>query len=261
MSQPPKLSVNLNKPALLRNARPLDIPRLTDLARQCIHAGAHGITVHPRPDQRHIRFSDVDRLADCLSEFPAIEYNIEGNPFTGLLDMVKRVRPAQCTLVPDSPEQSTSDHGWDVAADGQRLTQVIAELQRLGVRVSLFMDPDLQQLDRLAALDPRPERIELYTEPYASAFGGPQQQAVLARYRQAVARARELGFGVNAGHDLNLDNLPELVAIGGILECSIGHALTCDALSFGLTATVGKYLHALGWRDATQTAAELPAAG
>lgn len=244
MSSTPHLSVNLNKVALLRNARPLTIPSVTGLARTCIDAGAHGITVHPRPDQRHIRYRDVGELAALLAGHPAVEYNIEGNPFTPMLDLVRQFRPQQCTLVPDGADQSTSDHGWDLAVDGARVKPVIDELQALGVRVALFLDPDIEQVERAAALGP--QRIELYTEPYAAAFGGPDQNAVLARYAAAAERARALGLGVNAGHDLNLDNLPALLAIDGILECSIGHALVADALSYGMAETVGKYLTALG---------------
>lgn len=243
---PPKLSVNLNKVALLRNARPLSIPSVTGMARVCIDAGAHGITVHPRPDQRHIRFTDVDEVADVLADAPGIEYNIEGNPFTGLLDIVRRVRPTQCTLVPDSVEQATSDHGWDLRRDGGRLRPVVDELNGLGVRVSLFMDPDAAQIERAAGLGAA--RIELYTEPYAGAFGTPSLTGVLAGYRRAAEAAQALGLGVNAGHDLNLDNVPPLVAeIAGILECSIGHALTADALLYGMRETVQRYLRALGW--------------
>jgi len=239
----PQLSVNLNKVALLRNSRTIGIPSVTKAARQCIQAGAYGITVHPRPDQRHIRFSDVHEILEVVREYPGIEYNIEGNPFTGLMDIVRATKPDQCTLVPDDPAQFTSDHGWDAAKDGERLRPIINELRDLGIRVSLFMDPDPVQIERIASL--QAERIELYTEPYAAAYGTPQQEASWQRYQSASQCAQEAGLGVNAGHDLNLHNLPRFVAIAGILECSIGHALIADALSYGLPATVGKYLQAL----------------
>lgn len=239
----PKLSVNLNKVALLRNARSIGIPSVLNAARQCLDAGAHGITVHPRPDRRHIRPEDVVDLAELLTDYPNAEFNIEGNPFSGMLELVREVHPGQCTLVPDDPQQLTSDHGWDIARDGKRVQPVIEELQSLGIRVSLFMDPDIEQIERVAVL--APERIELYTEPYAAAFGSADEDAVFQRYAAAAARAHELGLGINAGHDLNLYNLPKLVTIPGILECSIGHALIADALTYGLRLTVQKYLQAI----------------
>lgn len=241
---PPRLSVNLNKVALLRNARSIGIPSVLKAARQCISAGAHGITVHPRPDHRHIRPEDVFNLVELLQDYPEVEYNIEGNPFTGeYLDLVRETRPTQCTLVPDDPHQSTSDHGWDGTRDGKRLTPVIEELRALGIRVSLFMDAEPESIEPIAAL--RPDRIELYTEPYAAAFGTEDEDAVFRRFQTAAEKARQLGLGVNAGHDLNLRNLPRFVTIPGILECSIGHALIADALSYGLPATVQKYLLAI----------------
>ncbi len=240
---PPKLSVNLNKVALLRNARSIGIPSVLNAARQCLDAGADGITVHPRPDRRHIRPEDVVDLAGLLGDYPGAEFNIEGNPFSGLLELVREVRPDQCTLVPDAPDQLTSDHGWDIARDSDRLQPVIEELKSLGIRVSLFMDADETQIQRVAML--KPDRIELYTEPYAAAFATPGANAVLRRYQDAAALASELGLGVNAGHDLNLYNLPRFVTIPGILECSIGHALIADALTFGLRLAVQKYLRAV----------------
>lgn len=240
---PPKLSVNLNKVALLRNSRTIDLPSVTDAARACIEAGAHGITVHPRPDQRHIRFTDVPAIAAVVKAHPGIEYNIEGNPFNGLMDIVRDIRPDQCTLVPDDPNQFTSDHGWDIDQDGERLRPIIDELKSLGIRVSLFMDADAQQIEKLTAI--KPDRIELYTEPYAQAHGHPQQETVWQQFATAALTAQQLGFGVNAGHDLNLANLPRFVQIPDILECSIGHALIADALYYGLVNTVHKYLQAM----------------
>ncbi len=241
------LSVNVNKVALIRNSRDIAIPSVTGAARICVDAGAHGITVHPRPDQRHIRPSDVYELAEMLS----VEFNIEGNPFAGpegtypgFMQILRDVKPAQATLVPDSPDQLTSDHGWDLLADADRVRPLVEELKGLGIRVSLFMDPDLAQID--AAGDVGCDRVELYTEGYAAAHATGDYEAVFDTYSAAAARARELGLGVNAGHDLNLDNLAHFCTIPGILEVSIGHALICDALKMGLAETVKAYLRELG---------------
>jgi pyridoxine 5-phosphate synthase len=240
----PKLSVNLNKVALLRNARSIGIPSVLNAARQCIEAGAHGITVHPRPDHRHIRPEDVIDLAGLLDDYPEVEFNIEGNPLgREFMNLVREVRPHQCTLVPDDPHQSTSDHGWNPATQGEQVAPIIRELQDLGIRVSLFMDADPKLIEQVPAL--RPERIELYTEPYAAAFGTGDEEALFERFQHAAGLANELGLGVNAGHDLNLYNLPRFVTIPGILECSIGHALIADALSYGLRTTVQLYLRAI----------------
>ena len=236
----PQLSVNLNKVALLRNSRTIGIPNVLDAARSCIEAGAAGITVHPRPDERHIRRSDVHELAEMVS----VEFNIEGNPFPEFMDLVRGIRPTQCTLVPDSPGQFTSDHGWDIAADGERLRPIVTELRDLGVRVSLFIDPDLNQIERAA--DVGTDRIELYTEPYAAAYGTPRSAGILSEYAEAATKAQALGLGVNAGHDLNLDNLPNFCAIPDILECSIGHALIADALWLGFAEAVRRYNRACG---------------
>ena len=239
-----RLSVNLNKVALLRNARDLDIPSVLAAAQTCIAAGAHGITVHPRPDERHIRASDVYALADLLTDTPTVEYNIEGNPFEGrFMDLVGQVKPTQCTLVPDAPGARTSDHGWNVAEHGARLRPIVEALQAAGMRVSLFMDPDLEQIEHAARLGA--DRIELYTEPYASAHADGDFDGVLARYARAAAHAQSLGLGVNAGHDLNRANLAAFCAIPNILEVSIGHALIADALHLGLHATVEAYLSCL----------------
>ncbi len=240
-----RLSVNLNKIALVRNARPLGIPSVTRMAEIAIGAGAHGITVHPRPDERHIRRTDVHDLTALLQSFPVVEFNIEGNPFHGLADLIRAARPHQCTLVPDDPAASTSDHGWDLKRDGARLAPLIAELKALGARISLFMDPMPEAMPLARALGA--DRIELYTEPYASGFGSPAQAGLIERYAATARAARDVGLGVNAGHDLNLDNLPAFVAaVPGVLEVSIGHALTADALEFGMADTVRRYLAALG---------------
>src|SRR5882672_3298996 len=240
-----RLSVNLNKIALLRNARAGTTPSVVDAARTCIEAGAHGITLHPRPDERHATPKDVYAIAALLERArqvaPGVELNVEGNPFHGLLEIVRRAQPAQCTLVPDDPAARTSDHGWDLARDGERLAPVVAELRAAGIRVSLFMDAASRELDAVKALGA--DRIELYTEPYAAAHGGPDSGATLARFAAAADRARSLGLGVNAGHDLNLANLGDLCAIpAGVDEVSIGHALIADALALGLGNAVRVYL-------------------
>lgn len=241
------LSVNLNKVALLRNTRALGIPSVVDAARVSLEAGAAGVTVHPRPDQRHIRPGDVAALADLLrGEFPAAELNIEGNPFEGpFLELVRSVRPVQATLVPDSPEQATSDHGWDPRADAARLAPLVSELRQLGIRVSLFLDADPQAARRVAELLPDVARIELYTEPYAAAFegGGSPLSEQLQRFRETALAAREVGLGINAGHDLNQANLRRfLMEVPEVLEVSIGHALIGEAIFDGLANTVRAYL-------------------
>ena len=237
-----KLSVNVNKVATLRNQRPqLNIPDLLHCAKLCLDAGAAGITVHPRPDQRHIRFGDVAALARVVSgHISGGEFNIEGNPFEGpYISHCMSARPTQATLVPDAPDQTTSDHGWDLKKDAERLTPVIAELKRYGCRVSLFMDPLPDMMEVAAAIGA--DRIELYTEPYASAFARNDARAADA-FALAAKRAGEVGLGVNAGHDLNLQNLgPFLRMVPNVLEVSSGHALIADALEFGLTETVRKY--------------------
>jgi pyridoxine 5-phosphate synthase len=237
------LSVNLNKVALLRNARNIGIPSVIKAARICISAGAQGITVHPRPDERHATAADVYGLADLLATVPNVEFNIEGNPFPKFIEIVREVKPTQCTLVPDSPEAFTSDHGWDLADDGERLKPIIEGLKDLGIRVSLFMDADYTQVEM--AKEAGADRIELYTEPYAAAFNSDQADSVLERFALAAKKAREAGLGVNAGHDLNLDNLAKFCSIPNVLEVSIGHALVSDALELGLFNAVQAYLKIL----------------
>jgi pyridoxine 5-phosphate synthase len=235
------LSVNLNKVALVRNTRSIGIPSVTHAAVLALEAGADGITVHPRPDGRHVRANDVADLADLLRRWPAAEFNIEGNPFHGLMEYVAQVRPHQCTFVPDETGAFTSDHGWNLPADAERLAPMIAEAKRLGARVSLFMDP-LPDAMRFAA-QLGADRIELYTEPYALSFGTAQEAEVLRQYAVAAEAALAAGLGVNAGHDLNRANLaPFLARVPGVDEVSIGHALIADALEFGLAATVRMYL-------------------
>ncbi|HZE72009.1 MAG TPA: pyridoxine 5'-phosphate synthase [Pyrinomonadaceae bacterium] len=238
-----KLSVNLNKVALLRNARNIGIPSVTKAAQICISAGAHGITVHPRPDERHAKPSDVYDLADLLAAVPNIEFNVEGNPFAKFMEIVRKVKPTQCTLVPDSPDAFTSDHGWNLAEDGERLRPIIEELKDSGTRVSLFMDANSAHLER--AREVGADRIELYTEPYAAAYGSVKAEAVLEQFTRAAKAAQEVGLGVNAGHDLNLENLGEFCSIPNVLEVSIGHALVADALEMGLFSAVQAYLNIL----------------
>ncbi|MEX1670732.1 pyridoxine 5'-phosphate synthase [Zhongshania guokunii] len=248
------LSINLNKIALIRNSRDTEYPSVTMHAARCIAAGAHGITVHPRPDQRHIRVSDCFDLAEMLS----VEFNIEGNPFApamksprrgvsdypGFMEIIRQIRPAQCTLVPDGDAQLTSDHGFNLQRDGDRLAPIIAELKNLGVRVSLFMDPEPEQIRLAKAIGA--DRIELYTGPYAEAFGAKQQNAVLQRFIDASNTAGEVGLGLNAGHDLNLHNLLLFKnSVNQLLEVSIGHAFTVDAIEMGLDACIKAYLRCL----------------
>jgi pyridoxine 5-phosphate synthase len=217
---------------------------VTRAAAIALDAGAHGITVHPRPDGRHIRMDDVRELSALLKSRPRVEFNIEGNPFEGLIEIAREVQPQQCTLVPDDPGAVTSDHGWDLARDGARLKPLIGELKAAGIRVSLFMDPLPDAMP--AARELGADRIELYTEPYAHAFAHLGEQAALDTYAAAARAAQAAGLGVNAGHDLNQQNLPRfLSAVPQVLEVSIGHALVADALEAGLAATVRAYLAAI----------------
>jgi pyridoxine 5-phosphate synthase len=242
-----KLSVNVNKIATLRNTRPIGIPSLVRLSTLALDAGADGITVHPRPDQRHIRPQDVPELAALVASYPGTEFNIEGNPFHGLVEHCQRVRPAQATLVPDAREAFTSNHGWNLvelgAVERQALGRAIDTLHGSGCRVSLFLDPvpEMMALAKNLGAD----RVELYTEPYAAAAlqGERERERALSDYLKAGAAARATGLGINAGHDLNLDNLgPFLAAVEGVDEVSIGHALIADALEFGIADTVRRYL-------------------
>lgn len=239
------LSANVNKVALLRNSRHLGIPSVTRAAQLCLEAGAHGITVHPRPDARHIRADDVRELHALLRrDWPRAEFNIEGNPFHNLMDFVRELRPHQCTFVPDSEGQFTSDHGWDLRADARRVQPLIEEARALGVRVSLFMDADPEAMPLAKAVGA--DRIELYTEPYAAAWGTPRQAQELERFAAAARAAQAAGLGVNAGHDLSRANLPDFLrAVPGVQEVSIGHALVADALELGYAATVRAYLQAM----------------
>ena len=242
------LSVNVNKIALIRNSREGNYPDVVAHAATCIEAGADGITVHPRPDQRHIRPHDVIELAELTSQYPNVEFNIEGNPFApaqgsypGLISLVEKAQPQQCTLVPDSSDQLTSDHGFNLVIAAETLIPIISQLKALGIRISLFMDPDIEQIDIARQLGV--DRIELYTGPYAAACNDEVQRSnlVYEQYHAAAQHATEIGLGVNAGHDLNLDNLVTFSKVPGLQEVSIGHALIIDALDMGLYRAVQAY--------------------
>ena len=240
------LSINLNKIALIRNSREGNFPNILDFAETCIDCGVDGITVHPRPDQRHIRPSDVRQLAQLVAPLEEVEFNIEGNPFAdplgeypGLLSLVEETLPEQCTLVPDSDSQLTSDHGFDLESQGDRLKPIIAQIKSMGVRVSLFMDPDLEQIKLASKVGA--DRIELYTGPYAAAWGTEALEAIFEQHFNAAELASSLGLGVNAGHDLNLINLDHYASIPDLLEVSIGHAFTVDSLNMGMVPALRAY--------------------
>ena len=243
------LSVNLNKVALVRNTRHLGIPSVTRAATLCLQAGASGITVHPRPDERHIRATDVLDLAELLRAWPEREFNVEGNPLHNLMDCVRDLRERglpvhQVTFVPDSEGQFTSDHGWNFPVDADRLRPLMTQAHALGVRVSLFMDAEPQFMAAAKAVGA--DRVELYTEPYAAAWGTAQQETQLARFASAARAALDAGLAVNAGHDLNRDNLGAFIrGVPGVSEVSIGHALISDALELGYAATVADYLRCI----------------
>ena len=237
-----RLSVNVNKIATLRNARGGNIPDVVAAARACIAAGCHGITVHPRPDARHITFQDVFDLAAIMT----VEFNIEGYPGAEFVDLVLGVRPTQVTLVPDPPGVLTSSAGWNLtsgAADW--LQEVLGRFRDAGIRTSLFLETDAAQIERARKFGA--DRIELYTGPYAHAFGTAEGKKILGSHRKGASLARKIGLGVNAGHDLNLKNIPAYAkAVKGLQEVSIGHALISDALYMGLSRAVKAYLKALG---------------
>ncbi len=241
-----KLSVNLNKIAVVRNSRGGKMPSVIEAARTCIAAGCHGITVHPRPDARHITRRDVLELSTLLKhEYKRIEFNIEGFPGPDFLDLVSEVTPTQCTLVPDPPDVLTSNAGWTLDSSTKWLESILGRLRRNGIRSSLFIEPNVNTIDAVKALGA--DRVELYTGPYAKAFPTTFSDHILRAHREAARHARAIGLGVNAGHDLNLDNLPAYVeAVKGLQETSIGHALISDALYIGLARAVKEYLKALG---------------
>lgn len=244
------LSINLNKIALLRNSREGNYPSVVNHAQLCIDQGVEGITVHPRPDQRHIRPSDVRQLAELVRPLSGVEFNIEGNPFApalndypGFIELVEETQPDQCTLVPDGDDQLTSDHGFDLNSSGDQLAPIIKRLKDQGMRVSLFMDPDLSQIEMAANIGA--DRIELYTGPYAAAWGTDQLEPLFQSHLAAAELAVSLGMGVNAGHDLNLDNLAKYASIPALIEVSIGHAFTVDSLAMGMANAVNAYLQRL----------------
>lgn len=241
------LSVNLNAIAMLRNRRDLPWPSVTGLGRVALDAGASGLTVHPRPDQRHIRFSDLGEIRALMDdEFPQAEFNIEGYPSDDFLALVEKYEPEQVTLVPDDPAQNTSDHGWDFGNNRTMLSEVIKRIKSRGIRVSLFADPTPDGLD--IAKEIGADRVEFFTGPYGATYAHPMAHAAeLARLEKAAAKAAELGLGINAGHDLTVGNLPPLVKVMPTLsEVSIGHGLTADALEYGMRQSVQRFIKALG---------------
>lgn len=246
-----RLSVNLNKIALIRNSRAGNYPNVVEHGNICLAAGADGLTVHPRPDQRHIRPHDVYEIAELLQDNRNAEFNIEGNPFAekigsfpGFIQLVLDTKPEQCTLVPDTNDQLTSDHGFDLYKSSAMLRPIVEQLKSAGVLVSLFMDPDVEQIELAKVLGA--DRIELYTGPYAAAFKQQDNDfhALFQRYLTAAQHAKKIGIGLNAGHDLNLDNLAYFRQVPQLLEVSIGHALTVDAISMGLDNAVRAYKNA-----------------
>ena len=245
---PTKLSVNLNAVAMLRNRRDLPWPDVAGLGRIALAAGAHGLTVHPRPDERHTRRSDLPVLRALIDdEFPQAEFNIEGYPDEAFLQLVEAIQPEQVTLVPDDPAQATSDHGWNFETQFDFLAPIVARLKKSGFRVSLFANPDIAGLEQAKATGA--DRIELFTGPYGSCHDdSAKARNELELLGKVSDRAQALGLDVNAGHDLVVANLPALVArIPLLAEVSIGHGLTADALEFGMAGTVQRFLKACGW--------------
>lgn len=235
-----ELSVNVNKIALLRNSRGHDAPNVVEFAKKFIDLGVKGITIHPRQDERHITRQDARDLGDLIRPLPGIELNIEGYPSEEFLQLIEEVKPDQTTLVPDLPDQLTSDHGFDFHTQADFLAPILDRLKATGTRISVFLDPDLEQV-KLAAKS-QADRIELYTEEYARAFHQAAHHEVHQRYHDAAQLAQKLGLGVNGGHDLNLENLPKFVEIPGILEVSIGHALIIECLEHGMNHVIRRYL-------------------
>lgn len=235
-----KLSVNVNKIALLRNSRGRDFPNVINFAKKFIDLGVHGITVHPRQDERHITVKDAYELAEYLQDFPDVEYNIEGYPSKDFMKIIADTKPDQCTLVPDGVNQVTSDHGWDLRQHHKQISELAVEIRNYGVRSAVFLDPEIEQVKLVA--ETGVDRIELYTEEFASSYGTTQQHTVIEKYRQATELAQKLGLGVNAGHDLDSNNLAEFLKIQGILEVSIGHVLTIECIEQGMPIVVKRYL-------------------
>jgi len=234
------LSVNLNKIALLRNSRGRDFPNVVDFARKFYDLGVRGITIHPRQDERHITRQDALNLGHLASDLGNMELNIEGYPSEEFLKLVERVNPTQCTLVPDNPSQLTSDHGWNLATHLDQVGDTCTRLNSAGIRSAIFLDPDNNQIRIAPNTDAN--RIELYTEEYAATYGTKESDQIFQKFKDAAMLAQKLGLGVNAGHDLNLVNLSRFLGIDGILEVSIGHALTVESFEKGMDEVVAKYL-------------------
>jgi len=235
-----KLSVNINKIALLRNSRGRDFPNVVNFAEKFMQLGVHGITVHPRQDERHITMQDAVDLGQLLAGNEQVEYNIEGYPSAEFLDLVEKIKPTQCTLVPDAPDQLTSDHGWDLTKQGGVIKEVCTRLSEANIRTSLFLDPDVSHV-RLVP-ETGADRIELYTESYAASFGTSDNKLIFDQYNAASIAAQKLGIGVNAGHDLDSSNLAKFLTIKDVLEVSIGHVLTIECIEKGMDRVVKKYL-------------------
>ena len=235
-----KLSVNVNKIALLRNSRGRDFPNVIDFAKKFIELGVQGITVHPRQDERHITVKDAYEIAEFLQDYPNVEYNIEGYPSKGFLKIIRETKPDQCTLVPDGVNQVTSDHGWDLTQEQTRISDLAIEIREYGVRSAVFLDPEIHQVELVAKTGV--DRIELYTEEYASNYLTVNQDTILNKYRLASDLAQKLGLGVNAGHDLDSKNLASFLTIPNILEVSIGHVLTIECILEGMPKVVNRYL-------------------
>lgn len=239
-----QLSVNLNKIALLRNARGRNYPSVTDFATQVLESGAIGVTMHPRPDERHARRSDIYELAELLIDYPGKELNVEGNPTDDFMKLVLEIKPHQCTLVPDDPDQITSDHGWNLNQDMALVKSIVHRLADAGIRSSIFMDPVVS--DMVLASETGTDRIELYTESYAESYSDADSDEILKQYQETALAAQSFDLGVNAGHDLNLDNLEKfLSSVYDVKEVSIGHAITVESLQFGFQYTLNRYLEIL----------------
>ena len=241
-------SVNLNKLALIRNSRGTDYPNLLYFAQKLIDLGVKGFTVHPRPDERHIRYQDVYDISEYLKDYKDIEFNIEGNPNEQFLKLIREVKPHQCTLVPDSEDQLTSDHGFDIIKHSDMLSKLSHELEAFGTRCAVFIDPDIEQIK--AVIESDVQTIEMYTEEWARAYSDDNNDgdfaAVKQRFSDCINLASENGMRVNAGHDLNLENLADLLRLGDIAEVSIGHAFTVESLEQGMDNVVRQYLQICG---------------
>ncbi len=234
------LSVNLNKIALIRNSRGNNFPSVIEFAKKFIDLGANGITLHPRPDERHIKRQDVIELSELLKDYPDVELNVEGYPSRDYMTLIEDIRPDQCTIVPDSINQKTSDQGWDKIKEKEFLRKIVNSIKKAGCRASIFVDPNIKQIKLVP--ETGADRIELYTESFAALFGSSLSDKIFNKYKASAETAQEMGIGVNAGHDLNLKNLPKFLEIDGILEVSIGHALTVECIEIGMKEVIQRYL-------------------